>query len=175
MGAIERFGKEKLICGVLTSRPELYEMIVDELTDRYGPVDLSGAPEPFTYTDYYDREMGTPIYRFFLSFEDLVLPDSLAAVKIATNGIEDRFAVDGLRPVNLDPGLISLQRLILASTKDNGRRIPLQAGIYAEITLIYVEGDYQPLDWTYPDFRSRSYRDLMKEIRQIYRNQLKHL
>ena len=175
MGVITRFGPEKLICGVLTSRPESCKAITDALTGLYGPADLTGSPELFTYTDYYDAEMGTPIYRFFLSFEDLVRPDSLAAVKIATNRIEERFAGGGLRPVNLDPGLLSLQRLVLASTKDNGRRIPLRDGIYAEITLVYVDGDYRPLDWTYPDYQSRAYRDLMKEIRGIYRKQLKQL
>ncbi len=175
MGAIESFRPEKLICGVLTSRPELIERIIGQLSATYGSVDLRSPSEPFTFTNYYEREMGSPIYRFFLSFETLIAPDCLADVKIATNRIETVFAGSGMRPVNLDPGLLSLQRLILASTKDNGRRIPLREGIYAEITLIYVEGDYLPLDWTYPDFKSRSYRDIMKEIRGIYRAQLKHI
>jgi len=175
MGEIHVFKLEKLICGVLTSRPEAVETIQSSLEQSFGPVDFKSNLEEFTYTDYYNKEMGTPIYRFFVSFGDLVAPETLPDIKIKTNELETAFIADGQRKVNLDPGLLSLQRLVLASTKDNGRRIPLSDGVYAEITLIYVNGDFESLDWTYPDYRSRPYRDIMKGIRDVYRNQLKQL
>lgn len=175
MGDILSFKPEKHICGVLTSRLECIDTLVEKLERAFGTIDFKSEPEQFTYTSYYDAEMGSPIYRFFVSFDDLVAPDTLSTIKTRTNKIEEEFLSDSRRAVNLDPGLLSLQRLVLASTKDNGRRIPLSDGIYAEITLIYVEGDYVPLDWTYPDFRSRRYRDIMKQIRQTYRTQLKQL
>lgn len=176
MGRISEFLPEKLICGVLVSKIDLVEDTVEALTRLYGEIDFRTGTTPFSFTDYYNREMGTPIYRFFVSFEELVLPDVLSEVKLATNSLEDGFTSGCKgRPVNIDPGLISLQRLILASTKDNGRRIPLSRGIYAEITLVYVDGDYRPVEWTYPDYRSRAYRDIMKDIRDMYKRQLKHL
>ena len=175
MGAIEAFTPEKLVCGILVSREELLAPARERLCARFGPVDYEGGPFPFTFTGYYDDEMGTPITRYFLSFERLLAPDALAEVKVFTNETEDLYAENGKRRVNLDPGLISLKRLILASTKDNGRRVPLSKGIYAEITLIFTDGAFRALPWTYPDYRSSEYLKVMSRIREIYKSQLKQL
>ena len=85
------------------------------------------------------------------------IPRSWPRIKRETNDIEDRFREQGLRKVNLDPGLLSLPRFVLATTKDNAHRIPLEGGIYAEITLLFGKGTFRPLPWTYPDFRSENY------------------
>lgn len=173
MGTRNGFIPEKLICGVLTSRKELLGRVEDDLCARFGQLDYHAGPIPFDFTHYYDREMGSPISRFFFSFKEPVSPDSLAAIKVFTNEIEQKYADGKNRLVNLDPGLISLRRLILASTKDNGRRIPLSHGIYAEITLVFIGGEFRPVPWTYPDYCSREYLAVLKEIREIYKGQLK--
>ena len=173
VGEVGEFDLEKLVIGVLTSRPDQSDFLLATLTELFGEIDYRSAEIPFVFTHYYDREMGTPILRYFLSFSALTPPEQLAAIKLQTNLVETRFAEEGRRRVNLDPGLLCLDRFVLASTKDNGRRIPLQSGIYAEITLIYAHGEYRPVDWTYPDFASRSHRDILAEIRGIYRDQLK--
>jgi hypothetical protein len=67
-----------------------------------------------------------------------------------------------------------LGRFVLATTKDFAHRIPLHDGIYAEVTLLYRNKDYVPLPWTYPDYRSRAYRDELLRARARYRKQLKH-
>ena len=74
--------------------------------------------------------------------------------------------------MNLDPGLLSLGKLILASTKDNAQRIPLRDGIYAEVTLIYREKSYRPLPWTYPDYRSPEYLEILHALREELREKL---
>ena len=175
MGSISSFAPEKLIIGILTSRPEDLRAVKTDLTTAFGPIDFTSSLLPFEYTSYYDREMGSPIFRCFVAFQDLISPDSLSDAKQTTNSIEDRFTQEGNRKMNLDPGLLSLKRLILASTKDNGRRVPLADGIYAEITLIFIEKDFHPVDWTYPDYKSREYKDIFCEIRDLYRLQLKQL
>jgi len=175
LGRRSDFNPEKLICGVLTSREELMGEVTGNLLSRFGEIDYQSGRIAFDYTDYYDREMGRPIARFFFSFKELVSPDILAGVKIGTNQIEELYLVEGNRRVNLDPGLISLKRLILASTKDNGRRVPLSEGIYGEITLVFIDGIFQPVPWTYPDYRSAEYLEVMQKIREIYKAQLKQL
>jgi hypothetical protein len=174
LGTINPFLPEKLICGVLTSRPENIDQVTSDLCSKFGSVDFKSDTFLFDFTGYYDEEMGTPITRFFLAFEALVDPHMLAEIKTITNRIEDMYSQGNKRLVNLDPGLISLKRLILASTKDNGRRIPLADGIYAEITLIFTDGAFKSVPWTYPDYRSERYLDVMKQIREIYKFQLKH-
>jgi len=174
VGRSSDFIPEKLMCGILAGRDADLPQVRGELCSRFGPVDYERGPLPFDYTHYYDEEMGVPITRYFCSFRDLVSPDTLAGIKVFTNELEEKHAENGMRRVNLDPGCISLRRLMLASTKDNGRRIPLSGGIYAEITLVFIGGSFRPVPWTYPDFRSAEYLEAMKEIREIYKAQLKH-
>ena len=151
MGAIEPFAKTKLIMGVLSTLPEKKEELRHLLVDEFGPIDYESQEFDFTFTDYYVPEMGSGIKRFFYSFVNLVSPDQLPDIKIRTNELEEKFAAGGNRKINLDPGLLSLSSLILATTKNNVHRIPLQKGIYGEVTLMYVNREYQTLPWTYAD------------------------
>jgi hypothetical protein len=175
MGNAGGFKPEKLVIGVLTSRMARREELLGLLQKRWGPLDYTSPVMPFTFTDYYDAEMGQPIERFFVAFDRLVDPSLLAGIKRETNGIEDRFREQGLRKVNLDPGLLSLPRFVLATTKDNAHRIPLEGGIYAEITLLFGKGTFRPLPWTYPDFRSESYTRILNGIRDRYKAQIQSL
>jgi hypothetical protein len=77
----------------------------------------------------------------------------------------------GLRPVNLDPGLLSLARFVLASTKPSAHRVPLASGIYAEIELLFERGSFRPVEWTYPDYRTREYLDILGHIRGLLKAQ----
>ena len=127
----------------------------------------------FSYTHYYDEEMGPELQRYFLSFERLVNPEALAGIKITTNELEDRFLIGGKRSVNLDPGLLALSRFVLATTKDNAQRIALRDGIYAELTLLFTKKEFKTFPWTYPDYCSKEYQDILAEIREIYKRDLK--
>jgi len=172
MGSAGAFTPEKLVIGILTSCVERRDGIAAALVSRWGPLDFSSDPFPFTFSDYYDDEMGVPIFRFFLSFERLVDPSLLALMKKETNAIEEEFRRDGRRKVNLDPGLLSLARFSLATTKESAHRIPLADGIYAEITLLWHKGGFAPLPWTYPDFRSERYLEILNALRARYKGQL---
>ncbi len=173
MGTPAVFAPEKLVIGVLTSREGSVEDILDVLRRDHGPADLVTEPFPFTFTHYYDAEMGEGIRRFFVSFERLVPPDTLSAVKLSTNAREDLFLRASGRTVNLDPGLLCLSRFVLATTKEGSHRIPLSGGIYGEVTLMYEKGSFRPRPWTYPDYRSGPYIDILNRIRAMYRDQVR--
>ncbi len=173
MGQINPFRPEKLVLPVLISDPAVRPLLLDRLRVRFGEIDYTSVDLPFRQTRYYDEQMGVPITRFFLSFRELVDPGALSGIKIETNRIEAEHLLSARRRVNLDPGLLSLSRFILASTKDGSHRVPLGEGIYAEITLVYERGQYRPLEWTYPDYRSDEYRSILEEIRTLYKAQLR--
>ena len=101
----------------------------DDLRSRleslFGPISVITDPFPFDFTDYYVPEMGEGIERFFISFSNLVSPDSLASIKTATNSIEEEYSDNGNRKINLDPGLLSLENAILATTKNRSHRIAI--------------------------------------------------
>lgn len=166
----------KLFVGVLTSLPSLLPEIEEELVSRFGAVDFRSGQLLFDFTDYYDSEMGTPIYRFFLSFARLIEPSEIAGIKVATNGIEGAFAekhVEVPRPVNLDPGYLEQSKIVLASTKNFFHRILVSGGIYAEVTLHFQEGEWRAFPWSFPDYKSTAYQEFFSAIRKLYRTQLR--
>ena len=172
MGQILPFTPEKLIVAILISRRRVRSSLFEQLENSYGRIDYASPDLPFPYTHYYDEEMGTPITRLIVSFGRLVDPGTLALIKMQTNRLESEYAEEGKRKVNLDPGLLSLSRLILASSKDGSHRIPLERGVYAEVTLVYEGGEYRALPWTYPDYASSQYRSILKQMRNLYRAQI---
>ena len=171
MGIKMPFIKEKLILGVLISRENIRQQLLLRLEQEFGEIDFQSETLNFPFTHYYDAEMGVPIKRFFLSFEEPLSPDTLADIKLRSNRMEDEFREEGNRRVNLDPGFLTLSRLVLATTKEGSHRIPLRSGIFGEVTLLFEKGEFRPLPWTYPDFRSDTYRTILKNIRDIYKLQ----
>ncbi len=144
----------KLFVGLLFHGFEVQRQVLSRLNDRFGPLDLLTEAEPFTYTHYYDREMGRGLLRQTGSFLHLVPVEELVAIKQFTNELEKEFTEAGSRRVNIDPGLLSEERIILATGKNFTHRIHLDGGIYADLTLIYQRGGYQGLPWTYPDYQN---------------------
>jgi hypothetical protein len=172
MSDITPFTKEKLVIGLLLGRDAPEAKCLADLERLFGPIDYRSPRIEFTFTGYYDDELGPPITRLFVSFRTLVAPDALADIKIATNGLEARFAADGRRRINLDPGTMALSRFVLASAKPSSHRIPLARGIHAEIELVFEYGVFRPVEWTYADYRSPHYLAVLKEIRDQYRADL---
>lgn len=111
------------------------------------------GPYPFTFSDYYNQEMGAGLHKLIVVGATPVRAEVLADLKSESNRWEKEYAGAGGRPVNLDPGLCDDKRVVLATTKDAAHRLYLRDGIFAEVTLRYHTGSYQPEAWTYPDFR----------------------
>lgn len=176
MGKAEAFEKEKLIIGIIYPTDELYGKIINILTEKFGAIDFMTEEFSFSeeFSSYYDEEIGGEARRKILSFEKLVNPAEQASIKIYTNAMEAEFSKDGKRKINLDPGFISHGRLMLATTKKTGFRIPISDGIYTELTLFYARGGWQKLPWTYRDYQSKRVQDFLTVVRKKYLEQRKN-
>jgi len=163
----------KLISSIFSADRGLLAEVLKELSAEYGRADFISEFIPFDRTDYYEKEMGQTLIRRFVSFEDLVRPESLPEIKIFTNGIEERFSDEGRRKANIDPGYISGNHLILATGKGYAHRPYLGNGIYADLTLIYRNKTFRPLEWTYPDYAEKDVIGMFNRIREKYLVQLK--
>ncbi len=175
MGTIRLPEPAKLVVSILGGDVALLEEAEAALQEAFGPVDYRTDLLPFHHTAYYEPEMGPDLKRRIVAFQRLVDPGDLSAIKRKTNALEERWAVEGKRRVNLDPGYVDLGKLVLASTKNHAHRIYLGQGIYAEVTLQYRSGRFQPWPWTYPDYASEEYCRLFGEIRALYQAQLRAL
>jgi len=173
MGSAKKPLPAKLIIGMLATREEWFGRAEEALQERFGPIDYRSAVLPFGHTTYYEAEFGGRLLRRFVAFQQLIDPGELATIKAWTNGLEQAWSEAGNRRINLDPGYMSLATFVLATTKDHGHRIYLGQGIYGEVTLTYRDRDWRPWPWTYPDYRSEAYLQILREIRTLLARQLR--
>jgi hypothetical protein len=167
----------KLLAGAIFADEGILFQAEKNLRRRFGPIDFKSQAVPFNFTQYYAKEMGDNLWRCFFSFQRLILPGALADIKRYTNSLEKRLSrghkgrgisFGQRRRINLDPGYISLAKLVLASCKDYAHRIYLKKGVYAEVTLHFENGHFQAYPWTYPDYQSQSYLQSFNQIRSLY-------
>ena len=158
----------KLVIGLFMRQQSLLEPLAAELRAAFGDVDLISGWMPFDYTRYYEKEMGTPLFRRLLAFKDLIDQQDLPRIKVATNELERRYVHAGRRRVNIDPGYLLYERFVLASGKNFSHRIYIGSGIYADLTLIYQKGDFQKLPWTYPDYADAPILSFLRQVRRKY-------
>lgn len=173
MGDIKTPPKAKLICGMISLKEVSFEIASSKLRVEFGPIDYQSQILPFNHTDYYEAEMGKDLARRFISFKRLIAKEDLIEIKLLTNTLEKELSRVGRRQINLDPGYLTLDKLVLATTKDYTHRIYLGKGIYGEVTLYYRDGAWHPFEWTYPDYRTSEYIAIFEEIRINCRRQMR--
>jgi hypothetical protein len=161
----------KPIVALLYRLPEAYAAALRSLEAVLGAPQLLSEPFPFDFTEYYAREMGPGLLRRYACFERHLDPGDLAALKCWTSELESRLAEAGRRRVNLDPGYVTLESLVLASTKPAAHRIYLSRGIHAEVTLLSKQRRFEVLPWTYPDYRLEATRGFFDRVRALYREE----
>jgi hypothetical protein len=170
MGEIHAPNDVLLIVAASSRYDEVLAWAKARCAEHYGRIAIASDIFEFTETDYYTATMGPDLKKQFLAFELLIDPGVLSDIKIQTNRWEAEYAALGRhpesRPLNLDPGYITPAKLLLASTKDHAHRIYLRDGIYAELTLSYRNHAWQPMDWTYPDYRREDYQRFFTHCRK---------
>jgi len=161
----------KPICGILVAHQGLVSRVEAALADLLGAVEDRSPLVRWNWSDYYAPEMGSDLWRCWLSFGNLAFPDAVVSWKLATNEIEGTLAVDGRRQANIDPGYLTATKLVLASTKDAPHRLYLGSGIYGEVTLVYERGAFRPLPYTYRDYAEPASCNFFQLVRTRYLQQ----
>jgi hypothetical protein len=140
----------------------------------WGPVALTSEAFDHRETSYYEKSMGPNLKKIFFAFDSLIDPAALVDLKLASNQWELNYQTAAEhtepRPLNLDPGYLTEAKLILATTKDRDHRIYLDQGIYAENTLFFHHGAWQPRPWTYPDYHRADYHAFFDRCRDFLRS-----
>jgi hypothetical protein len=161
-----------LFIGTLYSDFTIFNSSKELLKDCFGEILYESLPVPWDYSSHYRNELGSPISRQFIFFKNMLDSDTLADIKLKTIEIEDLLSLNGKRRINLDPGYLTLAKIVLASTKNYSHRILLKKGIYGEVTLIYYskDGSFKPHLFTYRDYQDQTFIDLFLKIRSKLKN-----
>ena len=169
MGKPEEPGPAKLFMSLIALEDDIFHRGMEQLRLNFGEMDFISERFPFNFTDYYAREMGEPLFRHFVTFKSLISMAVLPDIKGWTNGLEEgHVRPDGNRRINIDPGYLCLAHIVLATTKGYSHRPYLREGIYADLTLIYRDRSFQPLEWTYPDYRQKEVIGFFNQIRKRF-------
>src|ERR1700740_3053227 len=120
----------KLFIGLIYSQDAPIDECIKRLETIFGEIDFMSEEFPFNFTYYYEEEMGKELRRKILSFRELIKRDKLVGVKILTNQIEKMFSIEDRRRINIDPGYIAPEHLILATGKGYYHRPYLGQGVY---------------------------------------------
>lgn len=171
MGHPVHHKKVKLIIGFIFNDEIILKKAESLISKKFGPIDSQSQLINFSRTDYYNKEFGKNLRKKFISLKYLVSPENIYMAKLITNNMERKLSKFGKRMINIDPGYITLAKLVLLTTKDGIHRVYLREGIYAETTLKFHKGGFCAWEATYPDYRTDDYIRIFNEIRNLYKNE----
>ncbi len=162
----------KLFMGLIYNPEAPLEEFMNKAQEKLGRIDFNTKEIPFDHSSYYQKEMGKGLIRKLITFETLIRREHLVEIKAFTNKLEEVFSYGECRTINIDPGYLAQEHLILATGKGYSHRPYLGGGVYADLTLVYIKDEYRELDWTYPDYGNKEMRNLFKTLRRQYVRQL---
>jgi len=163
----------KYFIAILYHEENAFLSAIQMIKSVFGEIDFEGEDHLFDVTDYYEPEMGKPLYRRIVSLEDLNSPQEIVSIKLKCNEIENVSTVNSKRIINCDAGYLDHNKILLASAKDAGQKVYLDKGIYADLAARYKSGSYQPFEWSFPDFKDGRYDKEFLHIRRMYMLQIK--
>ena len=91
----------KLVIGLFMKDRQLWQRAVPELNHSFGDIDLASDWIAFDFTQYYEAEMGAPLFRRMVAFRQFIAQDRLAEIKLATIRLAARYRTD--RPRSRHP------------------------------------------------------------------------
>lgn len=173
MGIEKEPEKVLLVMTVFSNSRELIEKFKTEIQKVYGEIVLNSPTFLFNETSYYEKEMGKDLNLEIVAFKNFITPKDIAKIKVSTNSLEKKLHdiqhSDVKRAINIDPGYITLNKFVLATTKDAGHRIYIDNGIYGEATLSYENKDWKEHSYTYKNYKNKEYQKFLTSLRDFYK------
>lgn len=161
--------------GIIYNTQSRINDCINQLESEFGPILVSSQIYDFDGTDYYENEMGEILYRKFISFQKLIKRDEIVETKLFTNMLEEKHCnSDKKRTINLDPGYLAPEHLILATGKGYYHRPYLGKGVYADLTLAYQGNSFKTFEWTYPDYKFDHIKKFFLDLRDNYLKELRN-
>ena len=165
----------KALIGVLFQKEDIYQQFLRHLETIEVEIELESEFYKFDSTDYYQEEMGSGLYRIFLSLKGLYPVEQSVSLKNETNSWENEWKEAGKRTLNLDPGYLDLHKVVLLSGKEGPQKIYLGGGIWSDLNLIRKAGRFEALPWTFPDLRESRYHPFFERVRENLKLDLKSI
>lgn len=177
MARIQEPASGKLIISTISSSIDALSDVLKALERKFGRIEFETMEIKTSLAGQYREEMGENLYRRFFSFARDISRSNLAEIKTTCSRIEPLFA-DCIgdyifRTVNIDPGILCSENLVMTSNREYNNRIYLKDGVFSEIVLIFSGGQFMQLPWTNEDFCDPEAIDLFERVRSsiLFENQ----
>ncbi len=158
--------KALLLFALMWRDKEILKEVEDILLSKYGNKLKETLPFTLSYSNYYEKEMGKGLQKKFLALDTFIGKDLLKDIKKDSILLEKDFSINEKRQINIDPLYLDDFQVVVASKKDKGSRIYLGDGVFAELELLYHHGSFQPLIWTYLDYKDNI--PFFNQVRKYY-------
>lgn len=168
MAKTSEVSKAKLIVAIMYKDEKILNEVLKILKEKYAKIEAN-LDYDFNFTNYYEKETGTNLKKSIFVFKKYIRRESLPTIKLYTNKLEDDFSKDGKRTINIDPGYMTQNSVVLASAKELPHRVYLKKGIFADVILTYSNSNFECGDRTFPDYKT----ELIKNFFKIQRDSLK--
>lgn len=155
----------KLFCGLMYQDTIVLDKALSELRTRFGEIELESEEFKFEFTDHYEKEFGTGLKKRFVVFQEPIDREELPDIKLFTCKIEEELGAEGKRKINIDPGYVTMNNVVVASTKEFSSRIYLGKGIFGDLQLILKKEDVQIMPYTYADYKLM--KDFFLKLRHL--------
>lgn len=172
MARIQKPPPGRLLVSVIYSSMDALADGLKALERKFGRVQFETVEIACSDQQMYREEMGDNLQRRLFSFERLYPRSALAEIKNTCHKVETTFADTvgdyPFRTINVDPGLITPDNVVLASHREFNHRIYLRDGVFAQIELIWSNGRYTRLPWTNQDYCEGEAVEFFRRVRATF-------
>lgn len=153
--------KALLLMAVMHSSKASLDKAMAELVKKFGPLRTQSREFDFTkFTQYYNPEMGRKQTKKYVVFDKLIDRAKLADIRIFTQKLEEKLAKKAKgsmkRTVNIDPGYITKEAIVLGTLKERAHKIYLGKGVFADLQALFGRHELRTFDYTFADLKENA-------------------
>ena len=142
----------------------------EEVTSKlWGEEVLRSETFDFDHTAYYTSEMGGALKKYFAAFGCPSSPELLPNYKLAAVKEEDTLRRGKSRIINIDPGYLAAEKIVVASTKNFTHRVFIGDGIYGDLQLMRRKDGLTSMPWTYEDYKRTVVINFFDELYSLFK------
>lgn len=151
----------KLIFALMYNNHKILEKAIKELENNFGMIASKSSEYDFNFTDYYRNEFGVDLKKMIIAFNKKIEKKELIEIKNKIAKIEKYCSANGKRPINIDPGYINKNELVLASFKGKDFKENLGNNVFAHKILEFDNRKVREFWHTFPDFRQKELQEYL--------------
>jgi len=157
MAQITKPNPALLLFAVMYSSKEALDKTFKELTKKFGRIKTQSKDFDFTkFSKYYEPEMGNKLMKRYIVFEKPFDRAKIVDIRLWTQGFENKLSKNKKRTVNIDPGYMTKDALVLATLKEKGHKIYLGKGVFADLQALFGKDEMRVFDYTFADIKDNA-------------------